>query len=117
MAPSRMAIRRTTGVMTATANAVAANTPRYGSMARPGLRARVGREPGHQVPNRGPGPILRSPIVGMAEHVADDPGHLVHLRLVHPQRGGPRRPHADPGGGGRRERVERDGVLVERDPD
>ena len=44
-------------------------------------------------------------------------GHLLHLRFVHTQRGRPRRPESDPRRGRRRQRVERDGVLVQGDSD
>ena len=45
------------------------------------------------------------------------PDDLLHLGLVHAERGRAGRPHADPARGERRQRVERDRVLVQRDAD
>ena len=53
----------------------------------------------------------------MAERLADDARDLFHLGLIHPERGRARGAHPDPRGIERRLWVERDPVLVDRDPD
>src|SRR6266542_1043668 len=112
MVPSRTATRRTTGVTTATAAAETRNTPTYASIGYP----RIDGEAAHQLSDRLPGALLDRPVLRLPEHVPDDAGDLLHLGLVHPDGGGSWGPDPDARRLGRRERVERDGVLVQGDP-
>src|SRR5256885_1586762 len=53
----------------------------------------------------------------LAEHLTQDVRHLLHLRLVHPERGRAGRADADAARLQRRQRIERDRVLVQGDAD
>src|SRR3989304_1440433 len=55
-------------------------------------------------------------IIAPGDRLGDQPGDRSHLVRTEPPCGRRRRPDADPGRCVRRERVERDGVLVDRDP-
>src|SRR5438309_11552609 len=110
IAPVRTANRRTSGVAANAAPALAPKTIRYGITRRPRLRS-VRREPLAQCADPLPCVLLHLRVVRVAQHLADDAGHLLHLRLVHPQRGRPRRADPDPARLERREGVERDGGL------
>src|SRR5437588_6055975 len=116
MAPVRAAKRRTSGVATSAAPALAPKTIRYGITQAPLLRS-VRREPLAQCADPLPCVLLHLRVVGVAQHLADDARHFLHLRLVHAERGRAGSADPDPARLERRERVERDGVLVDGDPD
>src|SRR5690242_12465474 len=127
-APTFSASFRITGVARNEMTNVTPNTRTYGprpftprslgtSLVRPPASDRVDREPRGQLGDAAPGGGLHAVVTGRAQDLADDAGHLLHLRLVHAERGRAGRPHADAAGGERRQRVERDGVLVQRDAD
>src|SRR4051812_4916380 len=134
-APTFSATLRTTGVARNETRKVTPNTTAYGarltrtrplapSAARPGARCpppsrsdRVHREPGGELGDAAAGGFLAPVVSGRPQDLADDPGDLLHLGLVHAERGRAGRPDADAARGERRQRVERDRVLVERDAD
>src|SRR6266511_4283664 len=126
-APILTASHRTAGVVAnETTNAVP-NTMRNGFMftgplppwipvVGPSPLPGVGREPGREVGHAAPGRLPHGLVPRGAQDLPDDAGHLLHLGFVHPERGRARRPHPDPARRHRGQRVERDRVLVQRDP-
>src|ERR671918_793322 len=85
MKPARTASRRTSGVPTRAAAAVAAKTAAYASTLR--IRGEACRE----IPYSPAGPLLHILVAGCSDDLSDGPGDLFHLWLVHAQRGGTRR--------------------------
>src|SRR2546430_14003732 len=110
MAPVRTAKRRTSGVVTSAAPALAPKTIRYGITQAPLLRS-VRREPLAQCADPLPCVLLHLRVVAVAKHLADDARHLFHLRLVHAERGRAGRTHPDPARLERRGGGARGGVL------
>src|SRR6266571_1470504 len=118
MAPLRMAKRRTSGVAPKATLALTAKTIRYEITGFPGpkscLPSRVGRESRDELGDPSSGDLLDPFVLRRSQHRADDAGDLLHLGFVHAERGRPGRPHPDAARLERRQWIERDGVLVDR---
>src|SRR5205085_6046295 len=106
MAPEWTANLRTSGVATNAAPALAPKTIRYGITLLPRLRS-VRREPLAERADPLPCILLHAVAIRLAQQAADDARDLLHLRLVHAERGRPRGTHADPARLQRRQRIER----------
>src|SRR5438105_3466937 len=84
---------------------------------RPRASSGVGGETGGQPSHPFAGSVLHGVVIPGPQHLAHDARDLFHLGLVHAQRGRAGSPHPDARGRHRRQRVERDGVLVDGDAD
>src|SRR5215468_3263412 len=111
MALTRTASLRTNGVDTSVTTAVAAKTPRYAVIGS----VRVRGEALHEVPDAAARLLAHALVRRRLQHVADDVADLLQLRLVHAERRRAGRSHPDTRAGARRQRIERDRVLVQRD--
>src|SRR5450759_1396967 len=117
---NRRAYRRTIGVRSKARIAAVANAARAGN-AMPSLTgSRFGQPRDGEAPadfaNLGGELRLLGGLVPGCERTHDQPADLTHLIGAEPARRCGRGPDPDPGGDVGRVRVERDGVLVDRDP-
>src|SRR5487761_2363535 len=118
---NRRAKWRTIGVRTRARMAAVANAARAGS-ATPSLTgSRLGQPRNGEAPadlaDLGGDLRLLGGLVPRGQRGHDQASDLAHLAGAEPARRGGGRPDPDPGGDVGRVRVERDGVLVDRDPD